>query len=248
MKPSFNFDLNCDLGEGEPRRKTVAFMRLVTSANIACGGHAGSIATMRAAVRLALEQNVRIGAHPGLPDRENFGRAVTALASVDFSLLLVQQVSALEVMAQSEGARLAHVKLHGALYHLVEEDRSLRREYLQTMRRFWPRLIIFARAGGVVVREAATFGLRAWPEGFLDRAYRPDGSLAPRTDSGALLDRGQFAERLRSIQETGALLLSEGAAGHELRPRTWCLHSDSPHALDFARAVRAALRRSSKRD
>src|SRR5262245_19829280 len=138
------FDLNCDLGENEPRKITAALMRSVTSANIACGGHAGDLDTMRIAVKLALRHNVRIGAHPGLPDRANFGRLPTPITAADFKTLVLQQVSALERIAHDAGARLHHIKLHGALYHMVEQQPALRRAYLEMLREFWPNALIFS--------------------------------------------------------------------------------------------------------
>src|SRR5262245_34454854 len=135
-------DLNCDLGEGEPLEQTEALMPLITSANIACGGHAGSADTMRACIRLALQYGVRIGAHPGLPQRETLGRSPADISPTDFVTLILQQVSALETMARTSNARLHHIKLHGALYHRVEEHKPLRQAYLSIISECWPTTII----------------------------------------------------------------------------------------------------------
>ena len=167
-----NFDLNCDLGENEPRKITAALMPLITSANIACGGHAGDFDSMRATVHLAVKHRVNVGAHPGFADRANFGRRALPITIAEFKTLLFQQISALDRIAQDAGAELHHVKLHGALYHMVEEQSALRRAFLEMVGEFWPRAVIFSLAGGSVTRAAARSKLRSWGEGFLDRGYQ----------------------------------------------------------------------------
>jgi 5-oxoprolinase (ATP-hydrolysing) subunit A len=227
------WDINCDLGEGESIRRIRALMRYITSANIACGGHAGDVRSMRLAVREAVKQRIRIGAHPGLADRKQFGRNATNIRPEDFATLLIQQIAALEKITAAEGGKLHHVKLHGALYHMSESDVRLRDAYLSIIMKYWPRLIIFALAGGSVVSRARELGHPAWPEGFLDRAYRPDGTLVPRTKPGAILGRPEFLERLNSLRAGGPVDRAEA--------RTWCVHSDSPHAPEFARAAHRKL-------
>jgi 5-oxoprolinase (ATP-hydrolysing) subunit A len=232
-------DLNCDLGEGE--RDTAALMDCVTSANIACGGHAGDFESMKLAVRLAIERGVRIGAHPGLADRAGFGRNVTTVSLDDFTRLMLEQTGRLEAILNAKSsARLHHIKLHGALYHLVEESAALRESYLALVAKFWPELIVYARAGGRVTAEADRFGVKVWPEGFLDRAYRADGTLVPRSTPGAMLTREQFQERLRRVR-TGAAFPSADGGAVALNAVTWCLHGDSPHALDLARRARILI-------
>ena len=228
-----NFDINCDLGEGEPALRTRALIRSATSVNIACGGHAGDIASMRLCVREALKYRVRVGAHPGLNDRENFGRSANAVTSQTLELLLLQQVAALEKIARAEGARLHHVKLHGALYHLTESDARLRGTYLAVINAHWPKLTIFARAGGRVIAQAKKARLEAWPEGFLDRGYLPDGRLTPRTDTNAILNEAEVAERLGAIVR-GEFSVAAGV-------RTWCIHSDTPGSVKIARLAKREL-------
>ena len=227
MKP----DLNCDLGEGEPKEKTRALMRQISSVNIACGVHAGNEETMGIAVELALEFDVHVGVHPGLPG--NFGRATTNLTSQEFGDLLIWQIEQLEQIIRHARGHLHHIKLHGALYHMTEENEELRKKYIRTVQQRWPGAIIFSRANGPVQRDAGEAGLEVWPEGFLDRGYRDDGSLAPRTDSNALLSRQQLFARL------GSLLIDrtvETAAGYALAlpAKTWCIHSDSPDSVTNA--------------
>ena len=235
-------DLNCDLGEGEPLARTRALMRWITSANVACGGHAGDMRSMRACVQLARARGVRIGAHPGPWSKGDFGRGRLQLTPDDFELLLLQQVGALERIAADEGGRLHHIKLHGALYHASEADSALRRRYVDAIRRRWPRCIIYAKAGGAVAKLARQSGLKIWEEAFADRAYRADGSLVPRGEPGAVLgDAEEVLRRVRLLRSRGEMI-SESITLLRLRPQTICLHSDTPSAAELARAISRDLR------
>jgi 5-oxoprolinase (ATP-hydrolysing) subunit A len=234
MSPA-RYDINCDLGEGEAARKTKALMRHITSASIACGGHAGTLQTMSRAVGKALEAGVKIGAHPGLSDPTGFGRRMVELSVDAFETLLLQQIGALEKVASEQGAQLHHVKLHGALYHLTDFNRPMRDAYLSLLRQLWPSLILFARAGGETARDGEKAGIAVWPEGFLDRLYLPDETLSPRGSSGAILNRLDFVRRLNS--------LAQGMSPISVPVRTWCIHSDTPNALEFARLARTKLKR-----
>ena len=225
-----HYDINCDLGEGEPARKTKELMRYITSANIACGGHAGTLRSMTLAVREALAAGVYIGAHPGLLDRKSFGRGEVKISTNMFEALLVQQVSALQTLARAEGGKLHHVKLHGALYHCTDANAAFRKTFISLTQRFWPRVIVFARAGGKTASAASEAGLTVWPEGFLDRNYLPDGSLAPRGSREALLGPKEFKERVASLTRGQGPVSVKSAAP----VRTWCIHSDTPHAIKFA--------------
>ncbi|MCI0539369.1 MAG: LamB/YcsF family protein [Verrucomicrobiales bacterium] len=234
-------DLNCDLGEGEPPRRTRALMRWITSANVACGGHAGDSASMARCVRLCKESDVCLGAHPGAWNRADFGRGETRIEPGDLELLLLHQISALNGIAQEQGVPLHHIKLHGALYHAAEADERLARLYIDTLARFWPKARIFARAGGRVARLARQAGLVAWEEAFADRGYRDDGTLVSRTESGAIVtDVKAIVRRVKDLA-SGRGLLSVSGRKLMLRPQTLCLHSDTPSALVIARAVRNTL-------
>ena len=237
------FDLNCDLGEGEPPARTAALLLLVTSANVACGGHAGTVISMRRCVQLAQKFGVRLGAHPGLADGKGFGRAERDVTPDELELCLLQQVSALQRIARAHGVRLHHLKLHGALYHAVENNPRLARRYVETVLREWPRLKLFTRAGGRLASRARRQGLGVWEEAFLDRGYRDDGTLVPRSEPGALLtsvrDGLERWQRLRA----GGGVLSVSGKNIPLRPQTLCLHSDTPGAVRLARAV-ARLRQA----
>src|SRR5262245_44340148 len=145
-------DLNCDLGEGEPLVRTRALMRWITSANVACGGHAGDTQLMTACVRLARRYGVRLGAHPGPWDRANRGRSRVEISPDELELLLIHQVGALEKIAHAKAAKLHHVKLHGGLYHAVESSETLAKHYVTTVKHWWPGVKIYACAGGRVAR------------------------------------------------------------------------------------------------
>jgi UPF0271 protein len=237
-------DLNCDLGEGEPLSRTRALMRWITSANVACGGHAGDLHSMRACVRLAKQCGVKLGAHPGPWSKGDFGRGPLQITPDEFELLLLQQVGAMERIARDEGTPLHHIKLHGALYHASEADAVLGQRYLDAIRRWWPRCLIYARAGGAVAKRARQGGLRIWEEAFADRAYRADGSLVPRGEPGAILnDAEEVLRRVRLLRSRGEII-SDSITLLHLRPQTLCLHSDTPEAVKLARAISRDLRMS----
>lgn len=233
-------DLNCDLAEDEPWSRTRALLRWVTSANVACGGHAGDVARMERCLREARRRQVRVGAHPGLPGA--FGRGEVRLESAGLETLVLQQVGALARVAAVVGVRLRHVKLHGSLYHVVEQDPGLGLAYVHAVARWFPRLILYARAGGRVEKLARAAGLTVWPEAFADRGYRADGSLVARGEAGALLgSRWAVRERIQEHRRHGWVAAVDGARV-PLRVRTWCVHGDTPEALALARTVRESLR------
>jgi UPF0271 protein len=232
-------DFNCDLGEGEPVAKTRTLMRYITSANIACGGHAGNLRSMETCIRLGKRARVHVGAHPGVAS--NFGRGSITLTPEEFELLLLQQVGTFEKIARSERVALHHIKLHGSLYHAVDRSPNLARAYLQTVRRFWPRSIIFAKSGGLVHKLSRAARVTVWPEAFLDRAYADDGSLVPRDHPAALVTRPRSVlERLDLFKRTGTFSSLSGKS-LPIAAKTVCLHSDTPNALRFLKIVLKAL-------
>lgn len=243
MKMHRTVDVNCDLGEGEPRARTRALMRWITSANIACGGHAGSVDSMRACVRAAKQLDVRVGAHPGPWSRDDRGRGAIATTPVELTLLLLHQIGALAVIAAGEGVRLHHVKLHGGLYHAVESDARLTRAYLDCVSAHWPRAAVYALAGGRVARAAQRAGVRCLAEAFADRAYRRDGSLVSRTEPGALVDDVDAVEARVSGLTRGKGIAAVDGTRIMMRVDTICVHSDTPGAVRIARAVSQALGR-----
>lgn len=235
-------DLNCDLGEGEPLTRTRALMRYITSANVACGGHAGGLKSMHDCVRLAKEFDVRLGAHPGPWSRADFGREPVHITPAELELLLLQQVGALERLAHDRNVRLRHIKLHGALYHATEADESLARHYLAAVRKWWPGAKVFARAGGTVARIGRRFGAPVWEEAFADRRYDNRGFLVARGHPGALLTRpSEVGQQVRAILQRKEVATSSGES-LRMEPQTLCLHSDTPRALPLAQLISDILK------
>jgi 5-oxoprolinase (ATP-hydrolysing) subunit A len=220
-------DLNADLGEG--CGDDDALLAIVTSANIACGVHAGDEGMMDATVRSAIAHRVTIGAHPSYPDREHFGRVALDRSPEQVYDDVVAQVRALEAIVRARGAQLHHVKAHGALYNVAARDRAVADAISRAVREIDPALAVVGLAGGAQLESAREHGLRAIAEVFADRGYRPDGSLIPRGEPGALID---------DVGNAVAQALDLARSG---RGQTLCLHGDGPHALEFARAIRSAL-------
>jgi UPF0271 protein len=234
-------DLNCDLGEGEPSARTRALMALVTSANIACGGHAGDEASMRRCLALCRKFGVRAGAHPAFADRKNFGRRALPLSEDDLTLLLLQQVGALAWVASVEQVRPHHVKLHGALYHVVEADRGLSKSYVRTMAEYFPGWKIYASPFGHVVAAARQAGVPVWREAFADRAYLSSGALAPRGEPGAVISApSAVRERVRELRLSRRVRTVDGTR-LPIEAETLCVHGDSPGAVRMARVLSAEL-------
>jgi len=235
-------DLNCDLGEGEPLQRTRALMRCVTSANVACGGHAGDLKSMQDCVRLAKESGVQLGAHPGPWSRADFGREPVRITPQELELLLLQQVGALERLAGDQNVRLHHVKLHGALYHATEADESLALHYLAAVRKWWPRAKVFACASGRVARIAWRCGAPVWEEAFADRRYDDRGFLVARVNPGALLTTpSEVSQQVRGILQRKEVATLSGQS-LRMEPQTLCLHSDTPRAVQLAQRVNEMLR------
>jgi UPF0271 protein len=222
-----NIDLNCDLGEGAAH--DAELMPLVSSANIACGAHAGDEATMRQTLELARKYGVAAGAHPGYRDRANFGRLELAIAPGEVLQLVVEQVRELQRIAGGLGVALAHVKPHGALYNQAARDPALADAIATAVQTVDARLILFGLAGSALITAAAACGLTTAAEVFADRRYQADGSLVPRSRQDALIS---------DPEEACAQVLRLVRAG---RAQTVCVHGDGPHAVAFARQLRAAL-------
>ncbi|RRZ93783.1 5-oxoprolinase subunit PxpA [Erwinia sp. 198] len=232
-------DLNADLGEGCGNDR--ALLQLVSSANIACGFHAGDAQTMRQCVRWALEYGVAIGAHPGFPDRENFGRTRMALPAETVYAQTLYQIGALQAIARGEGGRVTHVKPHGMLYNQAAEDISLAEAIAQAVRAADPQLILVGLAGSESVRAAKSAGLTTREEVFADRGYQADGSLVPRSQPGALIesDEQAIAQTLAMVQRGEVRAVS--GEWVSVNAETVCLHGDGAHALAFARQLREAF-------
>ncbi|KVE33455.1 5-oxoprolinase subunit PxpA [Burkholderia sp. TSV86] len=234
-----HIDLNADLGEGCGSDE--ALLDLVTSANIACGWHAGSAQAMRDCVRWALDKGVAIGAHPSFHDPENFGRTEMNLPACEIYAGVLYQLGALSAIALAEGGRLAHVKPHGALYNQAARDPAIADAVISAVHDFDPSLAVFGLAKSSFIATARRAGLVAIEEVFADRGYRADGSLVPRTEPGALVDdEGEMLARTLEMIR-GRRVRAVTGEWVPLDAQTVCLHGDGPHALAFARQIRTAL-------
>ncbi|THF86777.1 LamB/YcsF family protein [Deinococcus sp. KSM4-11] len=234
-----SIDLNADLGEGSAHEEAV--MASVTSANIACGGHAGSPDTMRESLRLAARFGVAAGAHPGFPDREGFGRRELSFPPAEVTAFVREQIEALKAVAAREGVPLHHVKPHGMLYNMAVKDAVLARAIAQAAADSGlPLYYGLAGDTSVMLQEAAALGLDALGEGFADRGYAPDGSLWPRGQAGALLPAAEaVAQGVRIAREGFTVAVSGERVA--VPARTLCLHGDGAEAAGLARELRTAL-------
>ena len=228
-------DLNADLGEGFGAYEYGADERLfdvVSSANIACGFHAGDPHTMRAAIEACVVRGVAIGAHPGLPDRLGFGRRELAISPREAADFVLYQVGALSGFARTAGGRLRHVKLHGAFYHMASKDAILAEEVALAVRSLDPELLLYGLPGSSLEAVAAKLGIGYVAEGFADRAYSPNGELAPRRLPGAVL------ERTEDVVRQALALARQG------RFQTLCVHGDTPQAAEHAKHIAEQLRQA----
>jgi 5-oxoprolinase (ATP-hydrolysing) subunit A len=232
-------DLNADVGEGMD--DDAALLDIVTSANIACGLHAGDARTMAETVDLCLARDVAIGAHPSFDDREGFGRRDMRIAPDAARALVLRQVTTLAEIAVKAGARLKHVKAHGALYNMAARDPELARAIAAAVREFDSNLLLVGLAGSELVAAGMAAGLRVANEVFADRAYRRDGSLVPRTQPGALIGEADLAVA-RALDMVGtSTVRSIDCALVPLRAETICVHGDTPGAVALAATLKAAL-------
>jgi UPF0271 protein len=232
-------DLNADLGEGAGSDE--ALLGLVSSANIACGWHAGDAKTMRQCVRWAIEHGVAIGAHPSFPDRENFGRSTMHLPPDEIVANVLYQVGALAAIVKAEGGKLTHVKPHGQLYNQAVKEPELADALCEAVRRFDPSLRFFGLAGSGMIDAARRAGLTPVEEVFADRGYMPDGSLVPRSQPGALIeDEEQSLAQTLSLVRDRKVTAIDGSTV-PVNAQTVCLHGDGAHALAFARRIRDRL-------
>lgn len=232
-------DLNADLGEGCGNDE--ALLALISSANIACGWHAGDAATMVQTVKWALARGVAIGAHPSYPDRENFGRTEMQRDPEHVYADVLYQIGALDAIVRAQGGMLHHVKPHGALYNQAVRDPALARAIVRAVRDFDADLVFFGLAGSQMIDVAKEAGLRVKQEVFADRGYNADGTLVRRGTPGALHEDEEVAldqtltmvreQRVRAIDGTWV----------PIRAETVCLHGDGAHALAFARRIRERL-------
>lgn len=233
-------DFNCDLGEG--CGQDAAIVPYISSASIACGGHAGSDATMREAVALCRAQGVAIGAHPSFVDREHFGRRELALGPGAIHVLVLAQVRRLAAICTAAGAPLRHVKPHGALYNLAARDHDVADAIAAAVHAIDPALWLYALSGSALAEAGRLAGLSVAEEAFAERRYAADGRLAPRTQAGSVIDSLDAAlEQVRSLLHDGAVTALDGSRV-AVRADTLCLHGDRPDAPGFAATLHDALR------
>jgi len=218
-------------------------MPYVSSANIACGYHAGDPATIRRTVRLAVDHGVAVGAHPSLPDLQGFGRRAMKISPQDMYDLVVYQAGAVEAFARAAGAKLHHVKCHGALYNMAANDEALSDAMCRAVRDLGERVFIYVLSGSKNYSIARTLGLPAIGEVFADRGYADDGTLAPRGTPGAMIeDAGKAVQQALGMVEGGAVTSLSGKRV-PVAPDTLCLHGDQPGAVRFAKALREEFSR-----
>ena len=238
-------DLNCDMGESFGAWRMGdddAILPHISSANIACGIHAGDPTVMRRTVEAAVAHGVAIGAHPGLPDLAGFGRRVMEVTPDEAYDLVVYQVGALVGVARACGSRVAHVKVHGALYNMAAQRAPLAAAIARAVRDVDPTLFFFGLSGSVMVAEAERCGLAAVHEVFADRAYEPDGSLTPRHLPGALVAVAEVAAaRVVRLVESGEVVARDGSV-IRLQADTVCVHGDGADAAGVASALAHQLR------
>ncbi|KFI32439.1 hypothetical protein CG51_01720 [Haematobacter missouriensis] len=240
-------DLNADLGESFGpwvMGDDMSMLDLVTSANVACGGHAGDPETMFETLRAASVRGVSVGAHPGFADREGFGRRVIPMPAAEIGRLVAAQVGALTGIAALAGAEVRYVKPHGALGNLAADDRAVAEAIVGAVAALPGRLAILAISGTVLEQLARAAGVPVYSEIFADRAYLPNGRLVPRSREGAMLhDADEAAERLIRFLDSGRMPVL-GGDPIPLSAQSVCVHGDSPGAVVMAQQVRSGLERA----
>jgi len=228
-------DLNCDMGENIGNDEDI--MPYITSANIACGFHAGDSKTMQDTIRLAKKYGVHVGAHPSWLDVEGFGRREMSLPTEEVEALVLYQIGALAAIAKAEGVELHHVKPHGALYNQAAKDSALANAIARAVKRFSGDLILVGLAGSALIDAAIEVGLKVANEGFPDRNYNPDGTLVSRKESHAIIESSEeVAKHAMDLIQNGILF-----RGKRVQVDTLCLHGDHPRVVENAKLIRAML-------
>ncbi|MFZ1041208.1 MAG: 5-oxoprolinase subunit PxpA [Anaerolineales bacterium] len=233
-------DLNCDMGESFGQYKLgndESVMTFITSANIACGFHAGDPLVMQSTIRLAKKYNIAIGAHPSWPDLQGFGRREMNMSADEAEAMILYQLGALEGFAKAEGVELRHVKPHGALYNQAAKDRILANAIARAVKACSPDLILVGLAGSSLIEAGAELGLRVANEGFPDRNYNADGTLASRKQANAVIESPD------EVAAHALMLVQYGIdfSGQHVIMDTLCLHGDNVHAAENAKQIRDIL-------
>ena len=239
-----NIDINCDMGEafGNYSMPNDALLfNYISSANIACGFHAGDATVMHDTVALAIQHNVAIGAHPGLQDLQGFGRREMKISPKEVYQIILYQIGALSAFVKAANAKLNHVKPHGALYNMAAKDLTLAQAIADAIYDFDPSLILYGLAGSELINAAYNKGLKAASEVFADRTYQDDGSLTPRTQVNALItnEKDAVAQVVRLVHQQQVISVNEKIIS--LKADTLCIHGDGEHAVAFAKTIHHAL-------
>jgi 5-oxoprolinase (ATP-hydrolysing) subunit A len=234
-------DINCDLGEGIGNEE--AIMPFISSANIACGYHAGNEKTIWNTVELCIKNKVTIGAHPSFLDRENFGRAEMNLDTAEIYELVTQQLIILNEITNNLNTSFQHVKPHGALYNLSAKDKTIAKTIAKAVSDYNQHLFLFGLSGSHSIKEAEKIGLKTRNEVFADRNYMDDGSLMPRSQTGAIIEDAETAiKQALQFVNYGAVTTITGKI-IKLKAETICLHGDGKHAAEFAKTIYEALKK-----
>ncbi|MFL0194972.1 LamB/YcsF family protein [Clostridium sp. WILCCON 0269] len=243
----YKVDLNCDLGESFGAYKIGCdeeVLKYITSANIACGFHAGDPGVMHETVKSALLNNVAIGAHPGLPDLAGFGRRNMDISPVEVYNMVVYQIGALYAFVKSEGGVMQHVKPHGALYNMAAKNKAIAEAVAEGVYKVNSELVLFGLSGSKLISEGNRIGLKTASEVFADRTYQIDGSLTPRSEPDAVItDSGEAISRVYRMVKDG-LVMCQQREDIKIKVDTVCIHGDSRQSLIFASKIRDYLESS----
>lgn len=240
-----SIDLNCDMGEAfgnYPMPNDEILMNDITSANIACGFHAGDPQVMQQTVQMAVKKGVAIGAHPGLPDLQGFGRREMKISAKEAYQMTIYQIGALSGFVKAAGGKLNHVKPHGALYNMAAKDAALAKAIVEAVHDFDASLILYALAGSEMITSAQQIGMVTASEVFADRSYQDDGSLTPRTQPNAMITNEQdsISQVLMMVKQQQVISVNKKTIA--LKAETLCLHGDGAHALTFAKKITEQLK------
>lgn len=235
-------DLNCDMGEGIGNDE--AIMPFVSSANISCGFHAGNGDIIRHTIALAIKNNVLIGAHPSFRDKENFGRKEMHLGHDKLYAIVLEQLIKMDLIVKEKGAKLHHVKPHGALYNMAAKDADIAATIALTIKDFSEDLVLYGLSNSFLISEAKKLGLKTANEVFADRTYQDDGSLTPRSQANALIeDEDQCIQQVMQMIKKGIVTTTSGNT-LSIAADTICIHGDGKNAVSFAKKIHEALKQT----
>ena len=232
-------DINCDMGEGMGNEKEL--MPFISSANIACGYHAGDAATIKEVINICLQYNVNIGAHPSFLDKENFGRTNMQLSPQEIYTIITDQLTIINTIAIECGGTLHHLKPHGALYNMAAKDIVTAAAIAKAVKDFDERLIYFGLSGSVMIKAAEKIGLQTANEVFADRTYQVDGTLTPRTQPNALItNKNAMVNQVIQMLNENKVTAVTGKQIF-IKAETICIHGDGEHAVEFAKTIHTKI-------